>query len=97
MSVPRRKSTAKFKQEAVALVWQNGQSANQVAKESDVSQTVLSRWLREATRHTSGLNGFGAAEELKALRREIERLRMERDILKKSVVGSTSERNTCRG
>jgi transposase len=74
---PRRNFTAEFKQEAVALVWRSGQSANQVPKELDVSRTALSRRLREATRHTSGPNGFGSAEELKVLRRDVERLRME--------------------
>jgi len=91
MSVPRRKFTAEFKQEAVALVRRSGQSANQVAKELGVSQTALSRWLREATRSTSGPNGFRAAAELKSLRREVERLRMERDILKKAAAFFATE------
>jgi transposase len=84
MSAQRRKFTAEFRQEAVALVRRSGQSANQVAKELGISQTALSRWLREARRHAGNPNGFQAADELRALRREVERLRMERDILKKA-------------
>jgi len=34
---------------------------------------------------TQGSNSFLATEELKVLRREVEQLRMERDILKKAV------------
>ena len=83
MSALRRKFTSEFKQEAVALVQRSGRSANQVAQELGVSQTALSHWLREATRAASGPNGFQAAEELTALRREVERLRIERDYPKK--------------
>jgi transposase len=91
MSALRRKFTAEFKQEAVALVQRSGRSANQVAQELGVSQTALSHRLREATRAASDPNGFRAAEELKALRREVERLRMERDILKKAAAFFANE------
>ncbi len=91
MSGVRRKYTSDFKQEAVALVRRSGRSANQVAQELGVSQTALSRWLREALRDASGANGFQAAEELKTLRREVERLRMERDILKKAAAFFANE------
>ena len=91
MSALRRKFTSEFKQEAVTLVQRSGRSANQVAQELGVSQTALSHWLREATRVASGPNGFHAVEELKALRREVERLRMERDILKKAAAFFANE------
>lgn len=54
MGMQRRNFLSECKQEAVALVRRSGQSANQVAKELGVSQTALSRWLREATRSTQG-------------------------------------------
>ena len=91
MRVARRKFTVEFKQEAVALVRRSGQSANQVAQELGVSQTALSRWLREAVHSASGPHGFRAAEELQSLRREVERLRMERDILKKAAAFFANE------
>jgi transposase len=91
MSLQRRKFTSEFKAEAVALVRRTGQSANQVAKELGISQTALSRWLREAARHRSSLHGLHAAEELHALRREVTRLRMERDILKKAAAFFANE------
>ena len=49
-----------------------------------INHTTLSRWQREAHATPPGTNGFQAAEELKQLRREVERLRMERDILNKA-------------
>ena len=91
MSASRRTFTAEFKQEAVVLVRRSGQSANQVAKELGVSQTALSRWLRDASRLAGSPNGFHAADELRALRREVERLRMERDILKKAAAFFANE------
>ena len=91
MGTQRRKFTSEFKQEAVALVRRSGQSANQVAKELGVSQTALSRWLREATTAPGGPKGMLATEELRALRREVTRLRMERDILKKAAAFFANE------
>jgi transposase len=91
MGMQRRRFSSEFKQEAVALVRRSGQSANQVAKELGVSQTALSRWLREAATPVSSPNGLRAAEELKSLRREVERLRMERDILKKAAAFFANE------
>jgi transposase len=84
MSKQRRQFTPEFKEEAVALVVRHGQSANQVAKDLGIGQTSVSRWLRQAKTAPAKVNGFQAAEELKHLRREVERLRMERDILKKA-------------
>jgi transposase len=84
MGRARRAFSAEFKQEAVELVRRNGRSANRVAAELGVNQTTLSRWKREAEATSSMGQGMPAAEELKQLRRENERLRMERDILKKA-------------
>lgn len=91
MGTQRRQFTPEFKQETVALVVRSGQSANQVAKDLGISQTSLSRWLRQAKTTPAKVNGFQAAEELKALRREVERLRMERDILKKAAAFFANE------
>jgi transposase-like protein len=84
MSRPQRRFSSEFKQEAMALVRRSGQSANQVAKELGIGQTSLSRWLRQAAGASHKANGFQTTEEVTTLRREVERLRMERDILKKA-------------
>jgi transposase-like protein len=41
--------------------------------------------MRQVAGAPQGSNSFLATEELKVLRREVEQLRMERDILKKAV------------
>lgn len=81
MRLQGRKFTSEFKTETVALVRRTGQSANQIAKELDVSQTALSRWLRQSAVSSRGANNFQVAEEVQILRREVARLRMECDIL----------------
>jgi transposase len=61
-----------------------GNSVNQIAGELGISQTSLSRWKRQAEAAGSGSEVFAAEAELRRLRRENERLKMERDILKKA-------------
>ena len=63
-----------FRQEAVRLLRESGKSARQLGRELGVSQSVLSRWKRQADE----------AEEVRRLRREVAQLRMDRDILKKA-------------
>jgi transposase len=84
MKQDRQAFSPEFKQEALALLHYSGKSANQLAKELGINQTTLSRWKREAEATPIGANGVQTTEELTALRREVECLRRERDILKKA-------------
>lgn len=86
MKNERRAFSMEFKQEAIELLRRNGRSANPVAKELGVDQTTLSRWKREAEATAPLGQELSASEELTQLRRDNERLRMERDILKKAAV-----------
>ena len=73
-----------FKKEAVRRLWVGGKSANDLSKELGVPQTTLSRWYRKASdRGEITSQDLVHGEELRRLRKENERLRMERDILKK--------------
>jgi transposase len=56
-----------------------------VARELGIPQPTFNRWMQRAAMAPLGANSFLATEELKVLRREVEQLRMERDILKKAV------------
>jgi transposase len=84
MSSKGRTYSPEFKKEAVELARRTGSSANQLAKELGISQTSLSRWIREAKASERGSDIFDHEAELRRLHKEIERLRMERDILKKA-------------
>src|ERR1700682_3336332 len=93
----RRSFTEDYKRQAVDLVASSGRSVGSVAKELGLRDSVLRRWAerrgggREATaaarRPTTQttLPSADHAAEIARLQRENERLRMERDILKKSI------------
>jgi transposase len=85
MGQPRRSVTPEFKHEAVDLCRRTGKSECQVARELGLPQSTLNRWMRQAASAPLGSQSFLATEELTVLRREVEPLRMERDMLKKAV------------
>ena len=81
--------TKEFKQEAVRLVTAGDRSIAQVARDLGVRDTILGRWKQECEHdREAAFPGHGQVKpeeaELRHLRRENERLRMERDILKKA-------------
>jgi transposase len=85
MGQPRRSFTPEFKQDAVDLCRRSGKSACQVARELGMPQPTFNRWMQQAATAPLGAKSFLATEELKVVRRELEQVRMERDILKKAV------------
>ena len=85
----RRKHSREFKVEAVRLVRERGVTVAQAGRDLDVSVTLLRRWVREfAADPADAFPGQGQQKpedaELTRLRREVARLKMERDILKKA-------------
>jgi transposase len=95
----RRQFTDEFKQEAVALLASSGRPLIQIASELGISPSMLRNW-RNWRNRSGGRNAGSAlhpiaasaphsaadpASEISRLRRENDRLRMERDILKKAV------------
>jgi len=86
--------------EAVRLLAEGGCSVAQVARDLGIRDTMLGRWKQELAQNPTDAfpgHGHGRAdeEELRQLRRENARLRMERDILKKAALSSTDRCNTC--
>ena len=83
----RRRYSAEFKREAVALTRQPGVSCRQVALEIGVNPNMLTRWKREAD-EASGKAFSGAGtprdEEIARLKRELARVKKERDFLKEA-------------
>ena len=84
----RRKFSAEFKAETVRLVRDSDKSVTTLARELDLTETALRRWVQQAEvdagRGPTGALTTSEREELALLRRENKRLRMERDILKKA-------------
>ena len=83
----RRKFSREFNTEAVRLVADRGVSVAQAARDLDVAESVLPRWMRELTAAPAAAfpgNGRADQAEIAALKKEVARLRAERDILKKA-------------
>ena len=83
----RRRFTDEFKQQAVRLVVDEGQSVTAVARELDLVPSALGQWVKQAQAdRTKGRTGLTTAEreELTRLRKENRILAEERDILKKA-------------
>ena len=79
-----------FKREAVRLVTDEGHSRKRVARDLGISTGALRDWIyRLAPDGPVVSDKLPEAEQLRQLKREVERLRMERDILKKAV-GTTT-------
>ena len=88
--VRRRRFSREFKFEAVSMVVDQGRDLYDVARELEIRPDMLQKWKRKFEEDgTHAFPGSGRLkpddEELRRLRRENERLRMERDILKKAV------------
>ena len=86
--MPRRTYTPEFKREAVRLVAELGLSQKQVARDLGLDPSTLRDWIKQVNddpeRAFPG-QGHARDEELRKLRREVETLRMERDVLKKAI------------
>ena len=88
MSRKRRAFSAEYKAEVVKLIQESGKSVGQVCRELDLTETAVRKWVAQgeidAGRGPSGALTSEEREELRRLRRENTRLRMEREILKKA-------------
>jgi Transposase and inactivated derivatives len=85
----RRKFSREFKIEAVRLIKERGVSVAQAGRDLDVHENVLRKWMRElAADPAHAFPGHGQVKpeqlEIDRLRREVAKLKAERDILKKA-------------
>jgi transposase len=96
MASSRRAFTDEFKAEAVRLVTVEDHPVSQVAKDLGIHESLLRRWQRKLEARQARVAGVKPTaavaasiiveqEEVRRLKREIERLRMERDVLKKAI------------
>jgi transposase len=81
----RRNYTKEFKEEAVRLITEEGYSYAEAGRNLDVNPNLLSRWKREFEGVEIDSGSAAAMQaELKRLRKENKRLKLEREILKKA-------------
>ena len=88
MSEKRKQYDAEFREGAVRIVEETGKPVAQVARDLGVNEGTLGNWVMNAREARTGTKGLSEADydELKRLRVENAELRMERDVLKRSVV-----------
>ncbi len=96
MKNKRRSFSPEFKLEAVRLARESKLSQRQLARQLGIHRNVLARWRREVTLNGeeafSGQGVTSAEEELVHVRRELNLVRRERDILKKALKVLARER-----
>jgi len=84
----RRTFTDEFRAGAVSLVLEKGKTMAQVARDLDLTQSTLGRWVEQARanagKSTRGTLTTEEKDELARLRKENRELRLEREILKKA-------------
>ena len=84
----RRFFSPEFKADAVKLVRESGRSVGQVSRDLDLTETALRDWVKQAKvddgQGPPGALSTAELAELRQLRRDNKRLRMEREILKKA-------------
>lgn len=86
----RRRFNREFKIEAVRLLAERGHRVAEVARDLELRPDMLRRWQQEFEEdQRQAFPGQGHLkadeEEMRRLRRELERVREERDILKKAL------------
>lgn len=87
----RREFSKEFKRDAVSLVLEQGYSKAEASRSLGVHATLLGRWVKEYQSDSGdAFRGRGKLkaeqEELRQLREEVKRLKMEKEILKKAAL-----------
>jgi transposase len=84
---PRRSFTPEFKAEIVERCRQGDRSIAQVAKDFNLVESALRRWVEQAEVDSGQRDGLtsGEREELRELRRENRRLQGDVDLLKRAM------------
>ena len=76
-----------YKKDAVKMVLENGISITKVSKDLGIGRSTLEKWIRDYKSSTeSQVVSINEREELRKLKAENHKLRLERELLKKATV-----------
>jgi transposase len=92
----RRQFTAEFKRDAVELVRTSGRPIAEIARELGIYDSTLGNWVRQDRIDRGEQDGLRTDERarLRLLEAENTKLRMERDLLKRTVAFWVKEQST---
>lgn len=88
--IPQGRYSKEFREEAVKHVTEQGLSVPEASRRLDIPKSTLSYWVKSSKAGNLGNIGKNRCEltdtelELAKLRRELAKVKMERDILKKA-------------
>src|ERR687892_1349455 len=93
----RKKYDREFREGAVRIVEETGKPIAQIARDLGVNEGTLCNWVQRARAERDGSSSLSKNDyaELQRLRAENAELRMERDVLKRSVVLWVKEATRC--
>lgn len=90
------KYTLEFKQEAVKLVTEQGYTQAEAGRSLGISSKNINRWILEGVKSTANKlkeNLSPEQQEIQRLRKENDRLKMEKEILKKAAAFFANEKS----
>ena len=88
-----RKFSEEYKKDAVKMVIENGIGTTQVSKDLGVGRSTLEKWVRSYKSSNEGqVVSINEREELRKLKAENQKLKIERELLKKAAVFFANER-----
>jgi transposase len=92
----RRQFTHEFKRDAVELVRTSGRPLAEIARELGIYDSTLGNWVKQDRIDRGEQDGLSSDERarLQQLERDNARLRMERDLLKRTVAFWVKEQST---
>ena len=91
MKKTRRHYDREFKLMALELLRSSDKTGTQVARELEIAPDLLNRWRRELSNNEHSFQGNGNAnlsdeqKEIVRLKKELESIKVEREILKKAI------------
>ena len=89
-----RKFSGEYKTDAVKMVLENGLKTSQVAKDLGIGQSTLDKWVKVYRSKTQPAStNINDKDEIRRLRAENQKLKLERGLLKKTTLFFANDRS----
>ena len=91
-----RRFSEEFKSDAVKLVLESGVTGERAAKDLGIGYSTLQNWIAKyrATQKVEAPEALLETDEVRRLKTEINKLKLERDLLKKATVFFANDRTS---